>query len=224
VSQSDSVSKGNVGRYSVLLGTLVLMLVALPFLDLTPAPARFRLLLSLVLLAGIGAASRRTWTLVAGLVLLVGFLVPTWLGPSLGGSPTLTALGRASGGLLLCLTIGVIVAALASARRVTTDTILGGVCAYLLLGVAFSVAMLVTEQLAPGSFSLAAATGSEMEPSTRLVYLSFVTLTTLGYGDMLPVSDVARMLCASEAVVGQLYVAIFVARLVALQLSQRGTE
>ena len=221
MSEPAAASERNVGRYSLLLGALVLMLVALPFIELTPVAAvRFRLLLSIVLIAGIGAVSRRTWTLATGLVLLVGFLVPSWLESSFGGSAFGKAFGPAAGVLLLCLTIGVMLVSLVRARRVTTDILLGGVCVYLLIGVAFAVAMGSTEQLAPGSFALASATISDAERSTRLLYLSFVTITTLGYGDVLPLSDGARTLCAAEAVVGQLYVAIFVARLVGLQLSR----
>ncbi len=220
MSELASSSERNVGRYSLLLGALVLMLVALPFVEMTPAAGvRFRLLLSVVLFAGIGAVSRRSWTLVAGLVLLVAFLVSSWLGPSLGDPTGVEALGRVAGGLLLGLTIGVLLASLVRARRVTADTILGGVCVYLLIGVVFAVAMGLTEQISPGAFSIPAPTVPGEEQITRLLYLSFVTITTLGYGDVLPVSDAARMLCAAEAIIGQLYVAIFVARLVGLQLS-----
>ena len=135
-----------------------------------------------------------------------------------------SALGDVAGGLLLALTIGVILRSLVRSRRVTTDTILGGVCVYMLIGVAFAMAMGLTEQLSPGAFSMSATTVSEAERSTRLLYLSFVTITTLGYGDVLPASEGARMLCAGEAVIGQLYVALFVARLVGLQLTRGESE
>ena len=54
-----------------------------------------------------------------------------------------------------------------------------------------------------------------------MLYLSFVTLTTLGYGDITPVSQTARMLTTLEAIVGQLFIAIFIARLIGLYIAQR---
>ena len=63
-----------------------------------------------------------------------------------------------------------------------------------------------------------------VQAAGTLLYFSIVTMTTLGYGDIVPVAPVARMLCGVEAVVGQLYVAIFIARLVARQVGQAPKE
>ena len=108
----------------------------------------------------------------------------------------------------------------------TADTVLGGVCIYLLLGVLFTEIFQFIEAAAPGSFALGGQPleleqdlGAHYERYPAALYFSFVTLTTLGYGDITPVSPEARVLAITEAVIGQLYIAIFVARLVGLHLA-----
>jgi hypothetical protein len=108
-----------------------------------------------------------------------------------------------------------------------TDTLIGGVCAYFLLGVTWGGAYALIELLSPGSFAIspglaAAGTwGIPTHPITPLLqYYSFVTLTTVGYGDMSPLSHVARLLSMLEALTGQLYLAVLVGRLVGLHIAQ----
>jgi len=110
--------------------------------------------------------------------------------------------------------------------RVTVNTISASLCAYLLLGVLWAIVYPVTETLAPGSFGFGDA-GRGGHASMRFgsqnamfaLYYSLVTLSTLGYGDITPVLPTARMLAAMQAVVGQLYLAVLVARLVGLQIA-----
>ncbi len=126
----------------------------------------------------------------------------------------------------LIFTTAVVLQFLFRQERVTADTILGGINVYLLLGIAYAVLHALVETVTPGSYTVGGVGVTELlaqagsEGFSELVYFSFVTFTTLGYGDMVPANSIAGMLSASEAVVGQLYVAIFVARLVSLQVSQ----
>ena len=103
---------------------------------------------------------------------------------------------------------------------IDTDKILGAVCVYLLVGVAFTYLYEIIFILDPGSFDLgSASSGAPVEPLDLWVfsYFSFVTLTTLGYGDILPLTAFTRSLAALEAIVGPMYLAILVARLVSLR-------
>lgn len=97
---------------------------------------------------------------------------------------------------------------------VTIHRIQGAIAAYLLLGVGWAFAYELVDTLAPGAFTSAQAIADH-----GLQYFSFVTLTTVGYGDITPVHPAARSLAMLEALTGQLYPAILLARLVSLQLT-----
>ncbi len=128
--------------------------------------------------------------------------------------------------MLLCI-IGFLVIVLWEVYRegpVTVHRIQGAVAAYLLLSILFAVAYSLLEHLHPGSFQTPSAVeeyGGRV--SRSFYYFSVVTLTTTGFGDITPVSPFARTLTMMEALVGQLYPAILIARLVSLHVeSKRG--
>ena len=129
--------------------------------------------------------------------------------------------------LFFGLMTAVIAVSLWRVRRVTVDTILGAVCAYLLLGMTWTMVFALIETLSPGSYaaggqSLAAYGGERREIFAGFIYYSFVTLTTLGYGDIAPLSSPARSLAALEAVMGQMFIAVLVARLVGMEIASSG--
>ncbi len=95
---------------------------------------------------------------------------------------------------------------------ITLNRIFGALCIYLLLGVLWAVLFGLVDVLAPGAFRVLDA--QHKEPLENLLYYSFVTLTTLGYGDVTPLHPVARTLAYLEAVVGQLFIAVLIASLV----------
>ena len=97
-------------------------------------------------------------------------------------------------------------------REVTADTIKGGVSAYLILGFAFAAIYGLLVKFYPDAFAFAA------HKKMMFVHFSFTTLTTLGYGDIVPNGPYAAVLTNSEAIIGQLYLTIFVARLVGLYI------
>lgn len=98
---------------------------------------------------------------------------------------------------------------LLSQGAITTNHLLGAMTVYLLIGISWALLLGVTDRLLPGAFH-----GTTSGGLGEFVYLSFVTLATLGFGDIVPVHPVARTLVYVEAVAGQLYVAILVANLV----------
>ena len=105
----------------------------------------------------------------------------------------------------------------------TSHRITGAVAAYLLLGLIWSLAYYLVELGIPGSFSLQGLPGDKETLHSHFFYFSFVTLTTLGYGDIVAVHPMARMLVILEGVTGQLFPAILISRLVSLhvQLKQK---
>jgi hypothetical protein len=106
-------------------------------------------------------------------------------------------------------------------HRVTADLILGALCSYLLLGILFAIVYRLIDAYFPGSFNLVTGQGESMSTFT---YFSFTTLTTLGYGDITPAASGVRQLVILEALLGQIYLAVLVARLVGLQAAQAFEE
>jgi len=120
----------------------------------------------------------------------------------------------------MVLATGGVFRQISTSNVLSPNRIVGAVCVYLLIGVIWSVAYALLELAAPGSFE---GFSNEMSPTWNpdWVYYSFVTLTSLGYGDLLPLTNSARTLSYMETVVGQFYLAIMVAGLVGAYLSAK---
>ncbi len=104
--------------------------------------------------------------------------------------------------------------------EVSTNRLVGAVCVYLLLGVIWAFAYSLLDLIAPGSFQ-GFSPLDDPHWDSEWLYFSFVTMTTLGYGDILPVSAMARALAYMQSVSGQFYVAVLVAGLVSAYISIR---
>jgi Ion channel len=102
--------------------------------------------------------------------------------------------------------------------QVTWSRMQGGVCAYLLIGLAWASAYELTELLHPRSFHFVYPPEDMSQLTSKLVYFSFATLTTVGFGDVTPLNPAARSLAIAEAIVGQLLPAILIGTLVTLAL------
>jgi hypothetical protein len=141
-------------------------------------------------------------------------------------NPTLELVGAVTSCMFLAVTVIALMSRLFIVRSVTLDTISAAICAYLLTGVTFAYAFAIVELRSPGSFSAALMhrPPSNLAPLLaslhNLLYYSFVCLTTTGFGDISPISEAARSLSVMEAVFGQLFVAILIARLVGLEVAQ----
>ncbi len=120
----------------------------------------------------------------------------------------------------LLLTIAFTLRQVALENVISANRLVGAICVYLLLGVIWAVAYSVLDLLAPASFrEFSQVEGLAWD--SEWLYFSFVTMTTLGYGDITPVSATAKALAYMQAVFGQLYVAILVAGLVSAYISNR---
>lgn len=126
------------------------------------------------------------------------------------------------GALILLCTIGFLVIVLWQVYRegpVTAHRIQGAVAGYLLLSMIFAIAYHVVETIQPGSFQMSSVQDQvrgELVMDRSFYYFSVVTLTTTGYGDITALSNSARTLVMMEALIGQLYPVILIARLVSL--------
>jgi voltage-gated potassium channel Kch len=172
-------------------------------------------ILSLIIISGVISTIRDRRIVVAATALAIGSLCMGWADvkrPNL----YLHLSNDVYSLLFLLFLIVLIIRQVFRAGPITTRRIQGSVAAYMLIGLLWAIAYEIVEVLSPGSFTISARPGSPALP--QLGYFSFTTLTTLGFGDILPISPAARSLVVLEALVGQLFPAILIARLVALEI------
>jgi voltage-gated potassium channel len=109
---------------------------------------------------------------------------------------------------------------IARGTRMDANRMAGAICVYLLLGVTLGLLNMLVYLLVPDAFTGLAEDGQRNQ-GLNLIYYTFVTMTTLGYGDISPVSPFARALAYLAAVAGQFYIAILVGMMVGMYLSER---
>ena len=202
---------------SILLAGLV-GLIILPALVPLGLPGRLLAdaLFSVILISGAAAMADRPRivlivSVIAGAALLVRWA--SWLFPGAG-----LAVWREISTLATLATLsGVVLALVFRPGPITTRRIEGAISVYLLLGFTWAQAYELVSLWHPEAFA-GAVDGRDTNPWT---YYSFVTLTTVGYGDIMPVHPLARALAVLEALTGQLYLAILLARLVSLEIQSR---
>jgi voltage-gated potassium channel len=222
LAKSDEES-GSLGRHAVLLASLVSLLVALPLFRGVPGGGlRFSILLCLVLIASVYVNSRQRWTFIVALVVGLAAVSSVAINASTG-SPIARIVSTSLGLGLLSLTTFMMLNTLIQAVDVSQDTIVGGICVYLMIGLGFALAYMLAITLEPTALihaghPIGEVSGDSSAQSAKILYFSFVTLTTLGFGDITPSGEMAQMLVTAEAIIGQLYIAIFIARLMSLYL------
>jgi hypothetical protein len=121
-----------------------------------------------------------------------------------------------TGLLFLGFVTAVLISSIVSNPSVTADTLAGAVSAYLMVGITFGLAYMMIEGLAPGSFKDTIQPGKHFTPAD-FTFFSFVTLTTVGYGDIVPWGAHARSLAIIESVMGIMYPAVLISRLVGIR-------
>ena len=208
------------GHFGPLLLALCVLFLLYPVMVELDLVRLYRLGFIALLVVAIWTVSRDRRVVIAALALGV----PTVIGQFAIYAAPLPAVLTATGVLalvFLAFTTVVILLAVLEPGKVTSDKLAGAICAYLMIGLTFAILFSVLEVTRPGSFSLprdlagpALGHGGEYV----FIYFSFTTLTTLGYGDITPMASFPRTLTWMEAAVGQLYLAILIARLVGLHL------
>ncbi len=209
-------------RYALLFYSLLFTLVAGPVLAaLDVDRGLVRLLLELnVIVAVFGVTGLPRWgVLQASLALLLAARGVAWL---LGAHGVLVKTGPLVAVVALVAAAGALRFALTSAR-VDAEHVYAALAAYLLAGLFCGVLHFEIEHGWPGSFVSGDRILTDFSLATA-IYFSFVTLATLGYGDIVPRSDVARGVAMVEAIAGQLYLAVMVARLVSVYARPPSSE
>ena len=180
----------------------------------------FDVLFSLLLLSGVVGVARRPRTIAIVAGLTVATLVLRWASLYSPGSP-FRPWSMALSIVLLAILAALVLVQVFREGPITSYRIQGAIIVYLLVGLTWSAAYELLFHLVPNAFSFAQSARAGEPGAHGLVYYSYVTLTTLGYGDITPVHPAARSLAVAEALIGQLYPAILIARLVSLELESR---
>lgn len=203
---------------------LFLLISLLGYLILTPLFKGFigiKLLLGIfttaIFITAIYAVSQKKLFFVIGSLLALPMFTATW-STYFVKIPSLLLVGDCFGILFFAFAVVNILSFVFEQHDVTTDVIYGAIVVYLLIAMMWALIFSLVESLQPGSFTMAQ---SQVQDSKfPFYYYSFVTITTLGYGDITPVTDIARSFAFLEAVIGQIYLVVLVARLVGINISQ----
>jgi len=196
------------------LAALVLVLVATPFVQGFKGGQLYEtVLFTLVMCTGLiasGSCPRLAFALVS-LALAAVWLNQLWP----GGCPALTFILPAMA--FLAVVTASLLRFILRAKRVDAEVLCAGISVYLILGLLWSLAYTLVAQVNPNAFSFSTPSGTPATMSGfTATYFSFITLATLGYGDITPAADIARMLAMLEAMTGTLFVGVMIARLVSL--------
>jgi hypothetical protein len=206
-------------RFGVLLGGLLLVVFVLPAFQGEAALRRGAGVIGLGMpIFGVVAAteSRRHLAVAAGLALVSA-------GATAGTTSYTLSTGSFEASLLFIgFTTYVVFASVLRAPRVTGDVLAGALAAFLLLGLAWALVFGLLESFRPGSFSVPAGSESGQLRFPDLVYFSYVTLMTIGYGDMSAVATSARLLAILEGFTGVAFNTVVLAVLVAKYLAHAG--
>lgn len=203
-----------------LLLSLLGMLFTLPYVHHYPVGGYvYHGLMTLILVLSLYALDMHRISYWFGLALGLPAVAANWAMEA-WDAPFAAQLSHGSNMLFLSYISGMMIYAMLKEQRITRNTLFAGACCFLLMGFAWTSFYALATSLEPGAFRLAEA-GRRPE-YVDFLYYSLITLTTTGYGDITPALAPVRLAAAFEAVVGQFYMAILVARLVGLHISQRG--
>ncbi len=202
-----------------LLLVFILMLIAIQPLE--KVMGELEILLDLVttaiLISAIFAISQKKSNAVAGALIAIPMFLSIWLDHFLKKQWIIT-FSSICGIVFFVFIIVVILKFIFSRDEVNKDLIAGAAVVYLMIAVVWTFIYRTIETINPGSFSIAES--QSLDPSAPFLYYSFVTITTLGYGDIFPVSSAAKSAAILEALIGQLFLVILVAWLVGVHISQ----
>jgi voltage-gated potassium channel len=210
-------------RYSVacFLGALVLMYVATPLIEkIDEGDHIVGFFLTLVLLSAVPAVGNSRRAMVWAIVLVIPAVAAKWL-HHLWPTVIHAEFWLVPGLFFVIFVIMHLFGFIFRASQVDSEVMCAAIAGYLLLAMVWGFAYILIADLVPGSFVFTAGpASSQVMKGFTALYFSFVTLCTVGYGDIVPVSGVARSLAMIEAAVGVFYIATIISRLVAVYSSK----
>lgn len=213
-------------KYTLLLASMCLLFVVrILTREMPMGYVATDLCVALVVMAGLSATCTRRKSRILSLVFGIPPLALTlWFHIHPAGQLNQAfILHRAAMSLFLGFIIITILQDLIEQREVRRDAIVGAFCGYILLGTLWTELYCWADLVVPGAFQPGAGISPHVPSDIRwdhLMYFSFVTLTTVGYGDITPSADITRLLACLEAICGQFYLGVLVAGMVGIRVGQ----
>ena len=212
---------GNRRQFLYLLASLLLMLVVVPVVDSHFIASLLKeAFLTAVLITAIVANRERRGLTISGIAVAAVALPLNWA-TIFFHSPLLIIMAYSAGIAFLGTTAAMILVSVFRDHLASMQAVVGAICVYLLIGLTWALMYSALEYAQQDAFIIPERTivvrardGRERTSYSQMVYFSFVTMSTLGYGDMIPRTPAAQTMAWMQSVLGQLYLAVLVARLV----------
>jgi hypothetical protein len=211
-------------RFFFMLLLLLLLLFMMPLHEHFPQLRYiFDLLVMVIFISGINAISAKRSHAVIGTILTMLYIALTGERYLANLIPEEILLVNMIGIIYMLFIIIIILRFIYNAQKVTMDILYGSIVVYLLIGVLFALGYEILATMQEGPFSIPAELSDTLKTRTNYLYLyySFVTLTTLGYGDISPNNIYGASLSMMEAIIGQIYLVVQVAWLVGMHVSRK---
>jgi len=206
------------GRFLFLLISILLMLVLSPLLeDFVGLKFLLNIFMTVIFISGVYAVSQKKIYMLITAALAIPLLASLWSAYFIK-IPYFQLTGQICGVLCMAFMVIIILSHIIRVKNVTADVIFGAIVVYLLMALMWSFMYSVVEDLHPGSFVI--PEGPIKDSRFLFTYFSFVTLSTLGYGDITPLTAAACSLSILESIIGQIYLVVVVAWLVGMFVSQ----
>jgi hypothetical protein len=207
---------------SKLLFTMVLLTIFfVPLIPVKLHPAVYNMMFTSILILGTQLISKKRITTLFFVIIAVSMV---WIADAME-LEAIMAISKGINILLFILIVFDLGKQVSMANKISTDVILEAVIAYLMIGLAFSLMVALTLIIDPRAYNLGISNSLTAQPESPLhqcVYYAFITMTTTGYGDIVPTNPMSRSLAIFISVTGQLYVAIVIALLIGKYISQQG--
>ena len=215
-------------KYETLLLAQILLAVITPAVaKLTDSEFLMDIALTLVLAAAIYVVSDTRKHFIVGMALMVPSVVLIWVSKIMH-SGTVEIVAYLISLIFFCYVVYQILSDIFHVRLVTLDVIAGGISVYFFIGNIWGILYSIIGRLDEKAFRIPQITqeylGDSIGEVGAAMYFSFVTLTTLGYGDITPINAIARVLAYLEAAIGQVYLTVLIASLVGMHISYKDKE
>ena len=213
-----SISNYFKDRFLFLLISILCLLVLAPiFQGFGGIRILMNAFITAILISGTYAASKKNYITITAASLSLPMLVSIWISHFVD-MPFLVLVGDCFGIAFIAFLVIIILSFIFGEHEVTSNVIYASIVVYLLIAIMWAFVFSVLESIHPGSFAIGE---SQIEVGQPLfIYYSFVTITTLGYGDITPITATASSFSVLEAVTGQIYLVVLVARLVGMHIAQ----